>query len=103
MLFRSQWHELADRMADGAVLVDVRSPAEHQAGHIPDAISMPLEQLRERHGELEGRALIVHCQVGQRGHTATKMLSQLGHDVRNLDGGYVTWLAATRPVKGRTS
>ncbi|WP_397545135.1 FAD-dependent oxidoreductase [Salinibacterium sp.] len=98
-----QWHELADRMADGAVLVDVRSPAEHRAGHIPGAISMPLEQLRKRHGELEGQALIVHCQVGQRGHTATSMLSQLGHNVRNLDGGYVTWLAATRPAKGRTS
>lgn len=91
-----QWHELADARARGARLVDVRSPAEFAAGHIPDAVNIPLEQLRERHHEVEGE-LIVHCQVGQRGHTATRMLTQLGRRVRNLDGGYLTWKAGIRP------
>jgi rhodanese-related sulfurtransferase len=36
---------------------------------------------------------VVHCQVGQRGHTATRLLTQLGYDAANLDGGYRTWLA----------
>jgi len=37
----------------------------------------------------------VHCQVGLRGHIATRLLRQLGRDVRNLDGGYRTWTAGT--------
>ncbi|CAN5212913.1 FAD-dependent oxidoreductase [soil metagenome] len=91
-----QWHELADAVARGDRLVDVRSPVEFAAGHIPDAVNIPLDELRDRHLEIEGD-LIVHCQVGQRGHTATRMLTQLGRQVRNLDGGYLTWKAGARP------
>ncbi len=91
-----QWHEIAAALADGVHLVDVRSPEEFAAGHIPDAVNIPLEQLRARHHEVDGE-LIVHCQVGQRGHTATRMLTQLGRRVRNLDGGYLTWKAGVRP------
>jgi len=90
-----QWHELADARLEGARLIDVRSPAEFDAGHIPGAVNIPLEQLRDRHREVEGD-LVVHCQVGQRGHTATRMLTQRGRRVRNLDGGYLTWRAGTR-------
>ena len=39
--------------------------------------------------------LIVHCAVGLRGHTAARILSQAGRNVRNLDGGYKTWTAGT--------
>jgi NADPH-dependent 2,4-dienoyl-CoA reductase/sulfur reductase-like enzyme/rhodanese-related sulfurtransferase len=88
-----QWHELDAVRSNGTVLVDVRSSAEFAAGSIPGAVNIPLEELRLRHVELEGRPLVVHCQVGQRGHTATRLLTQLGHDVRNLDGGYQTWVA----------
>ncbi|MFC5929287.1 CoA-disulfide reductase [Cryobacterium melibiosiphilum] len=88
-----QWHELSAELAAGASLVDVRTPAEFAAGHLPDARNLNLDELRARHAELPAGPLIVHCQVGQRGHTAARLLSQLGHDVRNLDGGYRTWLA----------
>ncbi|PPF16226.1 CoA-disulfide reductase [Rathayibacter rathayi] len=91
-----QWHELDAALEEGAVLIDVRSTAEHAASAIPGALSLPLEQLRERHHELPTGRVIVHCQVGQRGHTAARLLTQLGHDVRNLDGGYLTWTAGTR-------
>ena len=37
---------------------------------------------------------MVYCEVGQRGHTATSLLHELGMRARNLDGGYRTWLAA---------
>jgi NADPH-dependent 2,4-dienoyl-CoA reductase/sulfur reductase-like enzyme/rhodanese-related sulfurtransferase len=90
-----QWHDLADAAEAGAVLVDVRSADEFVRGAIPGAINLPLDEIRARVTELPDAPLIVHCQVGQRGHTASRLLSQLGRDVRNLDGGYRTWLAGT--------
>lgn len=91
-----QWHELDTRIQAGAVLVDVRTAAEHATGSIPGAINVPLDDLRERHGELARKDIIVHCQVGQRGHTAARLLTQLGHSVVNLDGGWKTWASAHR-------
>ena len=93
-----QWHELDDALRDGATLIDVRTPAEHATGAIPGAVNIPVDELRGRLRELPGSPLIVHCQVGQRGHTAARILAQHGRDVRNLDGGYRTWAAgvATR-------
>ena len=90
-----QWHELETALAQGASLIDVRSAAEFAAGAIPGAINISVDELRERLAELPEGELIVHCQVGQRGHIATQLLK--GHDrkVRNLDGGYVTWRAGT--------
>ncbi|PVE63707.1 FAD-dependent oxidoreductase [Microbacterium testaceum] len=99
-----QWHELPAALADGATLIDVRTAAEHAAGAIPGAVNLPLDELRARHDEIPDGPVIVHCQVGQRGHTAARLLTQLGHDVRNLDGGYRTWLAgreATAPTPDR--
>jgi len=95
-----QWHELGDALESGAILVDVRSASEFERGAIPGAINIPLEELRDRWSELTDRQVIVHCQVGQRGHTAARLLAQLAVDVRNLDGGYLTWLSgrASRPV-----
>lgn len=87
-----QWHELGSY--DGA-LVDVRTPAEFARGAIPGAINLPVDELRERADELPAGPLVVHCQVGLRGHVAQTLLSQLGRDVVNLDGGYLTWLAGT--------
>lgn len=88
-----QWHELDTARERGAVLVDVRTADEFAAGSIPGAVNIPLDDLRLRHTELEARSLVVHCQVGQRGHTATQLLTQLGHEVSNLDGGFKTWAA----------
>jgi NADPH-dependent 2,4-dienoyl-CoA reductase/sulfur reductase-like enzyme/rhodanese-related sulfurtransferase len=102
-----QWHELADAADAGALVVDVRSPDEFARGCIPGAVNLPLDEIRARAAELPGVPLVVHCQVGQRGHTASRLLSQLGRDVRNLDGGYRTWLAGTsatqrEPVRAST-
>ncbi|MEB0001324.1 FAD-dependent oxidoreductase [Cryobacterium sp. 10I1] len=88
-----QWHELAAALAAGEALVDVRTAGEFAAGSIPGAINVPLDELRDRFGDLPAGPLVVHCQVGQRGHTAARLLSQLGREVRNLDGGYKTWAA----------
>ncbi|UQZ29915.1 FAD-dependent oxidoreductase [Clavibacter michiganensis] len=98
-----QWHELEDSLAAGATLVDVRTASEHATAAIPGAVSLPLDELRARHQELPAGPLVVHCQVGQRGHTAARLLTQLGHDVRNLDGGLLTWQAGTASTTRTTT
>ncbi len=101
-LLRSvQWHELDQAVEAGAVLVDVRSSDEFDRGAIPGARNIPLDEIRARIGEMPDGPVIVHCQVGQRGHSAARLLGQLGYDVRNLDGGYRTWLAGTAAAQRR--
>lgn len=90
-----QWHALQQALIAGATLIDVRTEAEHARGAIPGALNVPLDDLRERLGELPDGPLVVHCQVGLRGHLATRILTQHGREVRNLDGGYLTWKAGT--------
>lgn len=92
-----QWHQLEEAVADGAALVDVRSPAEHARSAIPGAINIPVDELRDRLAEIPPGPLVVHCAVGLRGHVAVRILAQSGYDdVRNLDGGILTWTAGTR-------
>ncbi|MHA7176224.1 FAD-dependent oxidoreductase [Arthrobacter sp. Sr24] len=86
-----QWHELADAVAAGAHIVDVRTASEFAAGAIAGAVNMPVEELRERYGELPTGPLVVHCAVGQRGNTAARILAHVGFTVSNLDGGFLTW------------
>lgn len=90
-----QWHELVPALAAGDVLVDVRTADEVADGAIPGSINIPLDELRARVDELPGGRIIAHCKVGQRGHTAVRVLEQLGRDAVNLDGGYLTWSAGT--------
>ncbi|MGP4052198.1 FAD-dependent oxidoreductase [Streptomyces sp. 2A115] len=91
-----QWHELDASLTHGAALIDVRTAAEHARGAIPGALNIPVDELRDRVNEIPAdRPLIVHCQVGLRGHTAARLLTQLtGRPATNLDGGYATWAAA---------
>ena len=87
-----QWSEVASHQEHGYELIDVRTSEEFQQGHMPGARNLPLDQIRERVGELTTKDLVVTCQVGIRGHTATLLLGELGFNVKNLDGGYQTWL-----------
>jgi rhodanese-related sulfurtransferase len=88
--------DLDDVLADGWQLIDVRSPAEHYAGAIPHSRNIPLDSMRDLADELDAGPFVVYCEVGQRGHTATALLHELGVKARNLDGGYQTWRAWTR-------
>mgnify|MGYP003324955935 FL=1 len=88
----AQWSEINKFIADGYALVDVRSPSEYANGTIPGSINIPVDELRERHLEINNKKVIVNCQVGQRGHVATMLLRSLGYDAKNLDGGYLTWI-----------
>ncbi len=72
-------------------LVDVRSAQEFAQGSLEGAVNIPLDDLRSRHQELDpDRRTIVYCELGMRGHLATRILKQIGFkDVQNLKGGYV--------------
>jgi NADPH-dependent 2,4-dienoyl-CoA reductase/sulfur reductase-like enzyme/rhodanese-related sulfurtransferase len=82
-----QWNQVGDHN-----LLDVRAKSEFAAGSLPGAINIPVDELRERLSEVPTKDLLVVCQVGQRGHTATLLLNELGIDAKNLDGGYRTWV-----------
>jgi pyruvate/2-oxoglutarate dehydrogenase complex dihydrolipoamide dehydrogenase (E3) component/rhodanese-related sulfurtransferase len=86
-----QFGDLAHKMAAGALLVDVRSESENAAGHIPGSVLIPVDALRQNLDQLKGKEVIVHCAVGQRGHTAVQLLKGHGINAKNLDGGYTTW------------
>ncbi|MHB9860536.1 FAD-dependent oxidoreductase [Streptomyces sp. YIM S03343] len=90
-----QWHETEQAVRDGAVLLDVRTPAEHAGGGIAGSLNIPVDELRARLDEVPAdRPVVVYCQVGLRGHTAGRILAQHDRDdVRNLDGGWLTWRA----------
>ncbi|MDO9485505.1 MAG: FAD-dependent oxidoreductase, partial [Actinomycetota bacterium] len=87
-----QWHELDSLVAAGSVLVDVRTPEEFAEGHIPSAVNIPVDELRERCSELADEHAVVYCKVGQRGHTAANILRECGVSAANLDGGFQTWV-----------
>ena len=86
-----QWSELDALVADGATVVDVRTKYEFSRSSIPGALHIPIDELRERHTEIPAGKVIVYCQVGHRGHTATMYLRGIGIDAYNLDGGMSTW------------
>ncbi|GIP11000.1 pyridine nucleotide-disulfide oxidoreductase [Paenibacillus macerans] len=81
--------DLAARDEQSTLLVDVRSEIEHAGGHIPGSLLIPVDELRDRLGELDpAKEIWVYCQVGLRGYTASRILQQKGYRVRNLTGGY---------------
>ena len=87
----AQWNEIEDFTSRGFELIDVRSAGEFARGHIPGAINISVDEIRERKSEITSKNLLVNCQVGQRGHTAALLLKELGFNAVNLDGGYLTW------------
>lgn len=96
-----QWHptDLDDVLADTLVL-DVRTTAEFERGHVKGALHIPHTELRARLAEVRtaaaGRPVSVHCGSGVRSHIATRVLLADGLDARNLSGGWLT-LTAVRP------
>ena len=84
------------------VVLDVRPPEEHAAGHVPGAISIPVKDLKRRLRELpKGRAIVACCRGPYcvYSYDAIDILRPKGFDVRRLDGGFLEWLAAGLPVE----
>jgi rhodanese-related sulfurtransferase len=87
----AQWNQIDEFVAKGFDLIDVRSAGEFGRGNIPGARNIPVDEIRDRTSELTNKNILVNCQVGQRGHTATMLLKELGFNAVHLDGGYLTW------------
>ena len=75
---------------DGSVtLLDTRTPGEYAAGHVEGFRNIPVDELRERLGELEpGKPVYVMCQSGLRSYLACRILDQHGFESYNFSGGY---------------
>jgi len=83
---------VADLELSDQQILDVRTPKEFEAGHIPQAVNIPLDDLRERLDEIpKDRPIVAYCKVGMRGYQATRILMQNGYQVANLSGGFTTW------------
>ncbi len=77
--------------ADNGFLLDVREPVELAVESVPEALNIPLGQLRLRLGELpRDREILVICRSGQRAYYATRLLLQHGFKARNLSGGMLS-------------
>lgn len=87
-----QWHQLNQELANGAVLLDVRSEAELEDGYFPDSINIPLNDLRDRLTELDkNQPYIISCRSGQRSYIGERIMKQAGFKVKNLDGAYALY------------
>ena len=91
--------ELARRLRDGdrLVVLDVRPGAEHAAGHLPGAVSIPIAELRRRLAELpRDREVVAYCRgpYCAFAHEAVAVLREAGFSARRLEDGLPEWEAA---------
>jgi len=86
--------EKAIECDDNLFMLDVRNPSEiGTIGTIGGSVNIPLPMLRDRLSELpKDRPIMVFCAVGLRGYVAYRMLKQYGFSVKNLTGGYTSYL-----------
>jgi rhodanese-related sulfurtransferase len=86
-------------IANGAVILDVRTDAEWAAGHVPGSVHIPLAQVQDRYAELSrGRTVVAVCRTGGRSYKAAFALRQLGYNAVNLAGGLKVWVDAGLPL-----
>ena len=76
---------------NGAVIIDVRTPGEFSAGHIKDAINIPLDNLRLKINDIKKKqnVVITCCASGMRSGSATSLLKHAGIEAYN-GGGWVS-------------
>jgi molybdopterin/thiamine biosynthesis adenylyltransferase/rhodanese-related sulfurtransferase len=99
--------EAQARHAAGATVIDVREQHEWDAGHIADALFIPLGRLQQEIAAAvpdKDTELILQCRSGARSANGTALLQALGYtDVVNLAGGLLQWQADGLPVEAPAS
>lgn len=79
-------------VAQGALLLDVRTPAEYREGHVPHALNLPVQELPARLHEVgpTHRPIVVYCRSGGRSAQAASLLTRAGYKVRDI-GPMTAW------------
>jgi rhodanese-related sulfurtransferase len=93
--FNSRSNSLVEakaRLAEGAILLDVRTADEYASHHIKGAKNIPVQSLPTRMNELptKSKSIVVYCQSGMRSARAASLLSNAGYQVTDL-GGIGNW------------
>lgn len=85
--------ELAQLQSAGATVVDVRTPAEFESGHIPSAVNVPVEQIQaDSAGWNKDQPVVVYCATGARSAEAASYLAGAGfRKVYDLKDGVIAW------------
>lgn len=94
--------ELLDRVRAGtATVIDVRPAEEYAAGHIPGAVSLPLDELQARLAELpDGAEIVAYCRGANcvLAHDAVRLLAARGRAAQRLTDGMLEWRLDGLPV-----
>ena len=97
--------QLMDRLTSERMppLIDVRTPEEYRAGHIPGALNIPIQELQQRFTELSAyrdREVVLYCETGGRASYGGRWLESQGfEELRLLDGHMRAWRAAGLPTE----
>lgn len=87
------WKDVPDLVSRGAYLLDVRMPSEVEAGAVSGSVNIPVDELRNRIDEIpKDKEILAYCQVGLRSYIANRILKQKGFIVKNISGGYKSYL-----------
>ena len=83
------------------ILIDVRSPEEFAAGHVPGAVNRPVDKMAIYEDALRAYdRVFVNCFSGGRSGAVCARLEEIGlRDVRNVEGGMMLWKRAGFPVE----
>lgn len=86
-LFSADSEQIANYVKNGALLVDVRTPQEYNAGSVPGAVNIPLDKIEKEIGKLKNNknGIVVFCKSGGRSSQAANILKQ--HGISNVVNG----------------
>ncbi len=94
----------AQQIDAGATVIDVREPAEFEAGRLPNAVNIPRGVLEFKTGDHPALAnkdakIVVYCKTGGRSALATQSLQRLGYtQLVSLVGGFEGWAGSGKDV-----
>lgn len=82
-------------IASGAQVIDVRTTAEYEAGHIPDARHVPVDAIQSEAAALDREhPLVLYCRTGERSNMPADAFAASGWDAHSIEGGLVSWSEA---------
>jgi len=91
--------QLRNRPSSSCQLIDVRSSSEFDAGHIPGAVNIPMDQIEARVDDLHREfPIVLICQAGQRARITARLLEPCQRQIAVLEGGTKAWIEAGLPL-----